>query len=163
MGAQAYHQKFATIPRAGKPDPVPEARHPHASGLDAPSTPVPSARQQPVLHTVAGCIYRPESCRLDYALVKRSGKQFRRSLQTADRQLLAARRLTEFREEIRRLEPAQAGSRISNRLSRSRRRSSASVRDSAWLEPRLGTWLGSGAPVDGRPADRTRTGRRGPE
>lgn len=54
-------------------------------------------------------IYRPESCRLDYALVKRSGKQFHRSLQTADRQL-AVCPLTEFPEESRRLEPAKEGS-----------------------------------------------------
>jgi len=46
--------------------------------------------------------YRNESSEIHYALVKRHGKQFRRSLKASDRQL-AGRRLAEFREKVTRL------------------------------------------------------------
>jgi len=79
--------------------------------MSSPLTAAPTARRQAAFHKVAECLYRHESSGIYYALVKRSGKQFRRSLQTTDRQL-AARRLTEFREKTRRLEPAREGSRM---------------------------------------------------
>ncbi|MGE9293083.1 MAG: hypothetical protein ACQKBW_05685, partial [Puniceicoccales bacterium] len=51
---------------------------------------------------VAECLYRNVSSGTYYALVKRSGKQIRRSLRTQDRKL-AERRLKEFREQAARL------------------------------------------------------------
>ena len=48
---------------------------------------------------VAECLYRNESSGRYYALVKKSGKQIRRSLKTNDRKL-ADRRLREFREQV---------------------------------------------------------------
>lgn len=48
---------------------------------------------------VAECLYRHESSKVYYALVKRSGKQYRRSLKTQDRKL-AERRLGDFRQKI---------------------------------------------------------------
>lgn len=48
---------------------------------------------------VAECLYRNESSGTYFALVKRSGKQIRRSLKTQDRKL-AERRLSEFRREV---------------------------------------------------------------
>ena len=50
---------------------------------------------------VAECLYRHASSGTYYGLVKQSGKQFRRSLKTNDRQL-AMRRLGEYREKIAR-------------------------------------------------------------
>lgn len=47
---------------------------------------------------VGECLYRNTSSGTYYALVKRGGKQIRRSLKTADRKL-AERRLSEFRKE----------------------------------------------------------------
>lgn len=61
-----------------------------------------STEQQAVYHKVAECLYRNESSGTYYGLVKRSGKQFRRSLKTKDRQL-ANRRLSELREKVGRL------------------------------------------------------------
>lgn len=55
--------------------------------------------QQPVFHKVAENLYRLESSGGYYALVKRGGKQFRRSLKTKDRKL-AERRLKEIKERI---------------------------------------------------------------
>ena len=57
------------------------------------------AAQQPVFHKVAENLYRLESSGGYYALVKRGGKQFRRSLKTKDRKL-ADRRLKEIKEQI---------------------------------------------------------------
>jgi integrase len=57
------------------------------------------AVQQPVFHKVAENLYRLESSGGYYALVKKGGKQFRRSLKTKDRKL-ADRRLKETREQI---------------------------------------------------------------
>lgn len=48
---------------------------------------------------VGECLYRHRSSRVYYALVKRSGKQLRRSLKTTD-PALAKRRLGEFREKV---------------------------------------------------------------
>jgi integrase len=53
---------------------------------------------------VAECLYRNTSSKRYYALVKKSGKQIRRSLKTNDRKL-ADRRLRELREQIERLDP----------------------------------------------------------
>ena len=53
----------------------------------------------PVLHNVAENLNRLESSDGYYALVKKAGKQFRRSLKTKDRKL-AERRLNEIREKI---------------------------------------------------------------
>lgn len=57
---------------------------------------------QPIFHKVAENLYRLESSGGYYALVKKGGKQFRRSLKTKDRKL-AERRLREIREKIGRL------------------------------------------------------------
>ncbi len=55
-----------------------------------------------VFHKVGECLYRHESSGVYYGLVKRSGKQFRRSLKTTDRRL-AQTRLADFREKVGRL------------------------------------------------------------
>jgi integrase len=55
--------------------------------------------EQPVFHKVAENLYRLESTGGYYALLKRGGKQFRRSLKTKDRKL-ADRRLNDLREKI---------------------------------------------------------------
>ncbi|MGA2446752.1 MAG: tyrosine-type recombinase/integrase [Opitutaceae bacterium] len=52
---------------------------------------------------VAECLYRHTSSLVYYALVKRAGKQYRRSLRTIDRKL-AERQLAEFRQKVGRLE-----------------------------------------------------------
>ncbi|HEX4120173.1 MAG TPA: tyrosine-type recombinase/integrase [Verrucomicrobiae bacterium] len=54
---------------------------------------------QPVFHRVAENLYRLESSGGYYALLKRGGKQFRRSLKTKDRKL-ADRRLAELRAKV---------------------------------------------------------------
>ncbi len=51
---------------------------------------------------VAECLYRHKSSELYYGLVKRNGKQFRRSLKTNDRKL-AERKLANFRTKVSRL------------------------------------------------------------
>jgi integrase len=55
--------------------------------------------EQPVFHKVAENLYRLESSGGYYALIKKSGKQFRRSLKTKDRKL-ADRRLKELKGQI---------------------------------------------------------------
>jgi hypothetical protein len=55
--------------------------------------------EQPVFHKVAENLYRLESSGRYYALIKKSGKQFRRSLKTKDRKL-ADRRLKELKGQI---------------------------------------------------------------
>jgi integrase len=52
---------------------------------------------------VAECLYRHQSSGVYYGLVKRSGKQYRRSLKTTDRKL-AERSLAEFRQKVGRLD-----------------------------------------------------------
>jgi integrase len=59
----------------------------------------PSSVGSPVFHKVAENLYRLESSKGYYALVKRGGKQFRRSLKTRDRKL-AERRLNELRGKV---------------------------------------------------------------
>jgi len=54
---------------------------------------------QPVFHKVAENLYRLESSNGYYALVKKAGKQFRRSLKTKDRKL-AERRLKDLKAQI---------------------------------------------------------------
>jgi integrase len=55
--------------------------------------------EQPVFHKVAENLYRLESSGGYYALIKKGGKQFRRSLKTQDRKL-AERRLKEIKGQI---------------------------------------------------------------
>lgn len=55
--------------------------------------------EQPVFHKVAENLYRLESSSGYYALIKKAGKQFRRSLRTKDRKL-AERRLKELKAQI---------------------------------------------------------------
>lgn len=59
----------------------------------------PIEKQQPVFHKVAENLYRLQSSGGYYALLKRGGKQFRRSLKTKDRKL-ADRRLGELRGKV---------------------------------------------------------------
>jgi integrase len=61
------------------------------------TTPTPAG--QPVFHKVAENLYRLESSGGYYALLKRGGKQFRRSLKTKDRKL-ADRRLNALRAKV---------------------------------------------------------------
>jgi len=55
--------------------------------------------EKPAFHKVAENLYRLESSGGYYALIKKSGKQFRRSLKTKDRKL-ADRRLKEFKGQV---------------------------------------------------------------
>jgi integrase len=48
---------------------------------------------------VAECLYRHCSSKVYYALIKRSGKQYRRSLETTDRKI-AERKLTDYRNQV---------------------------------------------------------------
>lgn len=59
------------------------------------------------LSKVAECLYRHSSSGTYYGLVKRSGKQYRRSLKTKDRKL-AERFLAEFRQKVERLDHTKA-------------------------------------------------------
>lgn len=52
---------------------------------------------------VAECLYRRTSSGVYYGLVKRAGKQYRRSLKTSDRKL-AERNLADFRQKVGRLD-----------------------------------------------------------
>jgi integrase len=58
-----------------------------------------SPQKSPGYTLVAECLYRNDASGIYYALIKRSGKQIRRSLKTPDRKL-AERRLVEFREKV---------------------------------------------------------------
>ena len=62
----------------------------------------------PEFHRVASNLYRRTSSGVYYALVKRGGKQFRKSLKTNDA-ALARRRVNEFREEVGSLVSHDAG------------------------------------------------------
>jgi integrase len=57
-----------------------------------------NARIEQTLLKVGECLYRNQSSGTYYALVKRGGKQIKRSLKTTDRKL-AERRLSDFRKE----------------------------------------------------------------
>lgn len=65
----------------------------------------------PEWERVAECLYRHKSSGVYYGLVKRGGKQFRRSLKTPDRKL-ADSRLRNFREKAARLTSTGRGSQI---------------------------------------------------
>ncbi len=60
---------------------------------------------------VAECLYRCDTSGVYYALLKKSGKQIRRSLKTDDRKL-AERNLAEFKEKVSRLDLSQGKNRI---------------------------------------------------
>jgi integrase len=60
---------------------------------------------------VAECLYRRGSSGVYYALVKRAGKQYRRSLKTTDRKL-AERTLSDFRQKVGRLDHTKARSNL---------------------------------------------------
>jgi integrase len=60
---------------------------------------------------VAECLYRKNSSGVYYALIKRGGKQIRRSLKTNDRKL-ATRRLAELRDKVARLDPNTGSMRL---------------------------------------------------
>lgn len=65
--------------------------------------PDPETPEAGTLLKVAECLYRHTSSGTYYGLVKRSGKQYRRSLKTNDRKL-AERSLADFRQKIDRLD-----------------------------------------------------------
>lgn len=65
-------------------------------------TPKKPAYKQATLLKVGECLYRNQSSGTYYALVKKSGKQIRRSLKTQDRKL-AERRLRDFRRDVGKL------------------------------------------------------------
>jgi integrase len=67
---------------------------------------------QSVMLKIGECLYRNETSGTYYALVKRHGRQIRRSLKTNDK-TLAQRRLAEFRESVSRLS-TDAGKRRMN-------------------------------------------------
>jgi hypothetical protein len=66
-----------------------------------PKSPVagPDTPESSPFRKVAECLYRNESSGIYYALVKRTGKQYRRSLKTTDRKL-AEPRLSDFRQKV---------------------------------------------------------------
>ena len=64
------------------------------------------------LQKVAECLYRHASSGTYYGLLKRSGKQYRRSLKTKDRKL-AERFLAEFRQKVDRLDHTKNRSTLS--------------------------------------------------
>ncbi|MDB6167438.1 MAG: hypothetical protein JWM88_302 [Verrucomicrobia bacterium] len=72
----------------------------------AAKTPRPGAFQK-----VAECLYRHSSSGKYYGLVKRAGKQYRRSLRTTDRKL-AERTLSEFRQKVGRLDHTKSRSNL---------------------------------------------------
>lgn len=63
---------------------------------------MPGRTNQPMFQKVGECLYRHTSSKSYYALLKKEGKQIRRSLKTKDRKL-AERRLKDFREKVGRL------------------------------------------------------------
>lgn len=69
------------------------------------------APPQPAYTRVAECLYRNDASGNYYALLKKSGKQIRRSLKTGDRKL-AERRLADFKEKVLRLDLSQGKNRL---------------------------------------------------
>ena len=63
---------------------------------------MPEETKQRVFQKVGECLYRHTSSKSYYALLKKEGKQIRRSLKTKDRKL-AERRLKDLREKVGRL------------------------------------------------------------
>jgi len=70
-----------------------------------------NAPSSPEYTRVAECLYRSDASGIYYALLKKGGKQIRRSLKTTDRKL-AERRLADFREQLGRLESRRDSSRM---------------------------------------------------
>ena len=70
-----------------------------AMQVQLPEQPQQSANGQTLFKKVGECLYRYKNTGTYYALVKRNGKQFRKSLSTSDRQL-AERKLADFRSKI---------------------------------------------------------------
>ena len=66
------------------------------------------AAKQQTLKYVGHCLYRVEGSGKYYAILKRAGKQIKRSLKTSD-QALAKRRLAELQEKAARLNTGDAG------------------------------------------------------
>lgn len=62
----------------------------------------PPVNGQPNFNRVAQCLYRNSANNIYYALVKKQGRQHRKSLKTTDRQL-AERRLFDYRGHLGRL------------------------------------------------------------
>ena len=60
---------------------------------------------------VAECLYRHKTSGRYYALVKRAGKQYRRSLKTTDRKL-AERSLSDFRQKVGRLDHGKSRGKV---------------------------------------------------
>lgn len=77
-----------------------------------PSEDVPGEQESSPFRKVAECLYRMESSGIYYALVKRSGKQYRRSLRTKDRKL-AERRLSDFRQKVGSLSQTKSAAQVS--------------------------------------------------
>jgi hypothetical protein len=71
----------------------------------------PESSSGAVFHKVAQNLYRLESSGGYYALLKRGGKQIRRSLKTKD-PALARRRLNEMRDKVSRLNTSNGASKI---------------------------------------------------
>ncbi len=69
--------------------------------------------ENPQFRKVAECLYRHESSNIYYALVKRSGKQYRRSLKNTDRKL-AERKLSDFREKVGQLSHTASAGQITS-------------------------------------------------
>jgi len=67
--------------------------------MQPPSADKESQPESTLFRKVAECLYRHEPSGTYYALVKRAGKQYRRSLKTKDRKL-AERQLADFREKV---------------------------------------------------------------
>ena len=75
------------------------------------TTPISKEQAKPRFEAVGECLLRATATGTYYALVKRGGKQFRRSMKTNDRQL-AKRRLSEFRLKVNRLTDQSGTSQI---------------------------------------------------
>lgn len=71
----------------------------------------PTESKNDQFQKVAECLYRRRSSGVYYALVKRAGKQYRRSLKTTDRKL-AERSLSEFRQKVGRLDHSKTRSNL---------------------------------------------------
>ena len=61
-----------------------------------------------VLHRVGHCLYRSKDSCVYYAILKRAGKQIKRSLRTTDH-ALARRRLKELEDQAQHLKPGEGG------------------------------------------------------
>jgi len=75
---------------------------------------IPSHPNSSPFQKVAECLYRNSSSGVYYALVKRGGKQHRRSLRTKDRKV-ADRFLSDFRQKVGRLSKTSSASHVTFR------------------------------------------------